>query len=306
MSPGRWPVSSAANHGESYDGDNGEGGYVVADEDVEPLEHDVENQDHQDRDDDEEDGSEEESFEEDRDLQGRRHVDVDLHQDRQLVTDPSSLFTRFAPHGEESESKLRDYLQTRIPAQLVSDEYGLLLSIEDISTTHIAALQAKLWREVPKAKTDISLLSVDDISEHDRSAADTVALIADTLEMNYVFVLRNRPLPIQKCSFAYCEDVHDRMDSTRQLEIVALEPVVGFATLERADDLDLFEGHIFVFRRINDIFSEYGVDVESLLPTERIAYCIECLHHLWHSRVTGWTIKEWDRGLSNGHGPRAS
>jgi hypothetical protein len=77
----------------------------------------------------------------------------------------------------------------------------------------------------------------------------------------------------------------------QQPNLIALEPTVGFMTLD-ATDLFLFHGKVFVFRRISDKYSECGLNIENIMPKERLAYCIECLQHLWDRRIHAWSTKE--------------
>ena len=120
----------------------------------------------------------------DRDLRGRRHVDTDENHDGAYMmnTRESKTLMRFPPHGDSADSMFRAYLQTYIPSHMFRDEYGDVRSIKDISTSHIAAIQGKLWREIPQGLATRSSLSTEDVTDYDRVAADCIEMIADTLE----------------------------------------------------------------------------------------------------------------------------
>jgi len=75
-------------------------------------------------------------------------------------------------------------------------------------------------------------------------------------------------------------------------DIVSLEPIIGFATLDYTSTSNHFDGKIFTFRRINDQYAEYGLCIETLIPKERVAYCIECLQYLWDRRAHAWLARE--------------
>jgi len=123
-------------------------------------------------------------YEEYRDLRGRKHVDVGGHRDRLFVMNihPSSDFARFEPDGSSSYSVFRDYLKTHIPQQLLRDQYGDIRPIEDISDSQIATFQARLWRELPRGLAGISPPKLEDITVDDQLVAESIELIADTLE----------------------------------------------------------------------------------------------------------------------------
>jgi hypothetical protein len=93
------------------------------------------------------------------------------------------------------------------------------------------------------------------------------------------------------CSFGLCFELHHQHKILQQPNLIALEPTVGFMTLD-ATDLFLFHGKIFVFRRISDKCSEYGLNLENIMPKERLAYCVECLQYLWDRRIHAWSTKE--------------
>jgi hypothetical protein len=119
-----------------------------------------------------------------RDLRGRKHVDTDKNHDGAYVmnTCESNTLMRFPPHGDSADSMFRAYLQTYIPSHMFLDEYGHARSIMDISTSHVAAIQGRLWREIPRGLAARSFLSTEDVTDYDQLAADCIEMIADTLE----------------------------------------------------------------------------------------------------------------------------
>jgi hypothetical protein len=120
----------------------------------------------------------------DRDLLGRRHVDTDKNHDGAYVMntrEPKTLM-RFPSHGDSADSMFRAYLHTYIPSHMFLDEYGDARSIRDISTSHVATIQGKLWREIPQGLAARSSLSTEDVTNYDRLAADCIETIANTLE----------------------------------------------------------------------------------------------------------------------------
>jgi hypothetical protein len=257
-------------------------------------------------------GSEEDAY--DRDVQGRKHVCKENNRDGAYMinTHESRTLVRFPLAGKVADSEFRAYLQTYIPSHMLLDEYGHVQPIRDISPSHITAIQAKLWCDIPQSLAARSSLGTEDVTDYDRRAANCIEMIADTLKsklsfqsryqgylltyllvVDHVFVIRHRPVNAPLCSFGLCSELHHQLKMTYQPEprIVSLEPTVGFMTLDPATDSYLFDGKIFVFRRISAKYSEYGVNVENIIPKERLAYCIECLQYLWDRRVHAWLTK---------------
>jgi hypothetical protein len=270
-------------------------------------------QNREDGEDYDQEGSEEDAY--DRDVQGRKHVCKEINRDGAYVinTHESRTLVRFPLAGKVADSKFRAYLQTYIPSHMLLDEYGHVQPIRDISSSHIASIQAKLWCEIPQSLTARSSVGTEDVTDYDRRAANCIESIADTLKsklffqsryqeylltyllvVDHVFVVRHRPLNAPLCSFGLCSELHYQLKMLHEPEpkIVSLEPTVAFMTLDPASDLHLFNGNIFVFRRISAKYSEYGVNVENIIPKERLAYCIECLQYLWDRRIHAWLTKE--------------
>lgn len=81
------------------------------------------------------------------DLFGRKHVNrVDNADGIYLLqNDTETVHTFFRTPGMESADALRQFLAARLPEELVTDEYGCIVPIAEISGDHLPKLQAQLW-----------------------------------------------------------------------------------------------------------------------------------------------------------------
>jgi hypothetical protein len=85
------------------------------------------------------------------DLKGRAHVETRDNADGVYWTEDNdlSLYTTFPTPGRDSADALRKYLAVHLPADTITDEYGVVTPIEDVSCDHLPSLQARLWEHTP-------------------------------------------------------------------------------------------------------------------------------------------------------------
>lgn len=86
------------------------------------------------------------------DLNGRKHIDMTNHREGVYAINNAgkSLHVWFPDPGQQSADVLRDSLRAHVPRDLITDEYGDVERIECIFGGHLASLQAKLWRDLPR------------------------------------------------------------------------------------------------------------------------------------------------------------
>jgi hypothetical protein len=81
------------------------------------------------------------------DLRGRKHIEQSGNIDGiywQLENTRSS-YVVFPVPGRASADALRQFLSDRLPPKLVTDEYGCVQAVGEISEDHLPTLQAQLW-----------------------------------------------------------------------------------------------------------------------------------------------------------------
>jgi hypothetical protein len=249
----------------------------------------------------------------DLDLKGCKHIKVGLGDDGDGIYHigpyRDSVFARISD-GEQNaaNSELRTYIKNHIPEQLLLDDYGEPLSIGALRPEHLVQLQAKLWRELPRAQAAITA-PLKNVHENDAMIADMIAAIGDTLSecrctalhchmtqesthyslAPHVFVLCDRKK--LECSNSLCHFVYEDLGvSDKVPQTVALEPLLDFSTLTPAFHANLFNGRVFVFRREDRKYANMNFNINSLIPKERMNFCLECLHFLWNQRVKAWLV----------------
>lgn len=114
------------------------------------------------------------------DLRGRQHV-VDAPPSTK-EGDVQSIHGRLDQSPEEMalEASFCQYLGERVPPAFILDPYGNPAHLQDLPAFRLAELQAKLWREVPRALMEGSQRPTGE-SEADLLVAQTIEAIADKL-----------------------------------------------------------------------------------------------------------------------------
>lgn len=89
------------------------------------------------------------------DLQGRKHVgqDTNTHGVYWLDVKENSSHTMFPMPGKDAADTLRQFLDDRLPAEHITDEYGVVKPIGEIKVDHLPSLQSKLWRMTTTSRT---------------------------------------------------------------------------------------------------------------------------------------------------------
>jgi hypothetical protein len=99
------------------------------------------------------------------DLKGRKHVDQDnnTHGVYWLDVKQSSSHTMFPMPGKAAADTLRQFLEDRLPAELITDDYGVVKPIAEIKDDRLPSLQAKLWHVTTDdiAKSSTHLMALD-------------------------------------------------------------------------------------------------------------------------------------------------
>jgi hypothetical protein len=84
------------------------------------------------------------------DLNNARHVDTSSDN---AYHDNAMHYTGhyiIPSEGQQAMQAMRDYLKILLPQDLVKDEFGTAIAMEAVSSQHLAKLQGKVWRELPK------------------------------------------------------------------------------------------------------------------------------------------------------------
>lgn len=255
------------------------------------------------------------------DLYGQKHMDVsDRDGGMYYFTGLDNHYFKYSADGEDSDQEMRDYLWASLSGQFIQDEYGDVEDISRISSQHIPKLQAKLWRESPKAAAKVSSFETKNMTDDHMIVAKWVAMIADAFESkntaskmdsvdlnpaaNHVFVLCEGSS--FTCSLPLCQKLHEELDLSYHGYKLSVEPLVDWATLDIVHDLDLFENQILVYRRNDSLSRKYGLDIRQFISKEPIAFCVECLQFLWDRRVESWFIVDRYPGIAVSFGALAS
>lgn len=86
------------------------------------------------------------------DLLGRKHIDKTDGADESytLLGDALIRYIEFPIPGNDSANTLRNSLRIHLPYCLITDEFGYIKPLNDISNRHLPTLQAKIWRDAPR------------------------------------------------------------------------------------------------------------------------------------------------------------
>jgi hypothetical protein len=128
-------------------------------------------------DDENEDGDDEPAV----DLRGYKHCNIynPYYFGYTTPYDSNILVQTFEMPGQAAANTLRAYLRDNLHSQLVFNEYGEQCDIMDISNSHLAILQAKLWSGGPA--TASALTAPACLSSAEKPILDHVLKIRDVL-----------------------------------------------------------------------------------------------------------------------------
>ncbi|KAF1844194.1 uncharacterized protein K460DRAFT_419139 [Cucurbitaria berberidis CBS 394.84] len=246
------------------------------------------------------------------DLQGRKHVEQRDNADGiYTITDSNSItLSMYTMPGKESANALRSSLYNHLPLHLITDEYGEVTPLNDILSNHLPKLQAKLWRELPQllaarlstpgpsqARSPFVIspmaqvlpsISNTVLSEDEQLLARHVKTIADLLDSNHIFVLRDGSK--MRCYNLTCCTQDD--NHTFHTHIITIEPLLDWGTVTPVPNLLISQGKVLVFSRDGEKMADplWTLEVKALARKEPLAYCIRCLEHLMRMRVKAWAI----------------
>ncbi|KAH9870231.1 hypothetical protein J1614_007154 [Plenodomus biglobosus] len=209
----------------------------------------------------------------DLDLRGRKHLDSVNKSLMIYIKEeaPGSVHGSFPLSGQGNLDALRKSLETHLPLHHITDEYGVIRPLADISNHHLPTLQGKLWREVPQ--------------EHAATLTAPMASRTTNQDLN-PFVRQTVAL---RCSNPNCSQQED--EDTSPTPLLKLEPYYHWDTLTHAPDGLLARGKIVVFRR-NGAKSKdplWTLAMEEFKPSDRLAYCTRCLEELMANVVATWS-----------------
>jgi hypothetical protein len=260
------------------------------------------------------------------DLRGRKHVEQIENSDGVywLQDNTRSSYVVFPVPGRASADALRKFLGGKLPYNLITDEYGCVATLAEISDDHLPTLQAQLWLKGSSgsAKTALQLdIQVQDCgpavqqAPHTTSSSAVCALrgqegilmachvifIAELLECkfqnvhqrkllnvlaNHIFVLRNNT--DRACEFPQCRPRSG--DQPLLSAYVTIEPLVHWATVTPVANVQLCGGIIQVFRRNGEKCGDplWSQAVKKIVPHHPVSYCFPCLGMLFDDRTNAW------------------
>jgi hypothetical protein len=95
-----------------------------------------------------------EEEEADRDLEGSKHVLTGPKRDGVYSIGSTKLHAiQLVEKGEKDvEQELRDYLISSVPKEMLTDDYGQVLPIDQFQPHKLVQFQAKLWEDLPRSQ----------------------------------------------------------------------------------------------------------------------------------------------------------
>jgi hypothetical protein len=84
------------------------------------------------------------------DLNNAMHVDTSSDMAYYANNTHYTEHYKIPTEGQQAMQAMRDCLKILLPQELVQDEFGTAIAIEAVSSQHLAKLQGKVWRELPK------------------------------------------------------------------------------------------------------------------------------------------------------------
>jgi hypothetical protein len=260
------------------------------------------------------------------DLQGRKHVEQIENSDGVywLQDNACSSYVVFPVPGRASADALRKFLGEMLPRNLITDEYGRVATLPEISDDHLPTLQAQLWlsgsprsaktRSQPVSQAQSCGPAVQQTPHPTPSSAVRalrtqeglliayhVTLVAELLECelknppywkilnilaNHIFVLRNDA--DRACEFPQCQTRSD--DPSLLSTHVMIEPLVHWATVSPVADVLLCGGSVQAFRRNGEKSGDplWSQALKQIMPQHPASYCSTCLGMLFDNRSNVW------------------
>ncbi|KAL1592376.1 hypothetical protein SLS60_011455 [Paraconiothyrium brasiliense] len=225
------------------------------------------------------------------DLNNQMHVDTSADKVYHTsVTHYAGHYTS-ATEGQQAMRAMRHHLETLLPRELIQDEFGNPVAIEQVSSQHLAKLQGKVWRELPQ-KIATASISVDgEITDEFIITAHSVRYLAKLLsDNNTVFVLQRRSM--QPCHSALCRHVHERLEQPYSEEEVTFEPLVDWMTLDPV--LDVTPLWFTLYRRNKSLLHKFALANTRFVPRNPVRFCLECLLFIANERNEVWYIMKQD------------
>ncbi|OAL04859.1 hypothetical protein IQ06DRAFT_213093, partial [Phaeosphaeriaceae sp. SRC1lsM3a] len=245
------------------------------------------------------------------DLFGRKHVNrVDNADGIYLLqNDTETVHTFFRTPGMESADALRQFLAARLPEELVTDEYGCIVPIAEISGDHLPKLQAQLWLSendksgelLPSFSNGYTENQVRIPAPQRRSnttrpppqkpsakedllrIACHVTFIAELLQANHIFICSDTGNGV--CELSFCPSRSN--DSPRSRPIITMEPLIHWATVTPANDTSTKCDHVQVFQRNGEKCADplWTQAITKLVPQHPASYCLDCLGLMMEKRT---------------------
>ncbi|KAF2827983.1 hypothetical protein CC86DRAFT_405014 [Ophiobolus disseminans] len=250
------------------------------------------------------------------DLKGRKHVGQKDNADGVYFLDvhASSTHATFPNPGAASAQALRNFLEARLPHNLITDEYGFITPIAQISDGHLPSLQAQVWRN-KREDVDAKSVGLGDskcqvqvlrshVQHHNGLyavqkpsgsqdallLAPHATLIAELLEANHIFIIHNKQL--LACELPTCQTRFHNHPST--FAVVTIEPLIHWGTVTAVTDIIVSRGLVQAFRRDGEICSNplWTLAMKRFTPEHPPAFCVECLELLMDRSMEAWDVTE--------------
>lgn len=124
----------------------------------------------------------------DLDLHGRKHVLIGPEQDGIYGMNGTALRSvKLADIQEkEVEKEFRDYITNFVPPEMITNDYGKVLPIDEFQPHELARLQAKLWVDIPRANAE-NRSPLGSLTREDTLMGAVIDLIAKKLAGGMLF-----------------------------------------------------------------------------------------------------------------------
>ncbi|KAJ4360124.1 uncharacterized protein N0V89_000684 [Didymosphaeria variabile] len=203
------------------------------------------------------------------DLNNQLHVDTSA--DKVYHTS----VTHYAGHytmpteGQQAMQAMRQRLETLLPRELIQDEFGNAVPVEQVSSQHLAKLQGKVWCELHRC--------VDgEITEECIIAANSVRYIA-------------------KAFSKINSHIHEKLEQPYSENEVTFEPLVDWMTLDPV--LDVTSLWFTLYRRNKSLLHKFSLANSNFVPRNPLRFCLECLLFIANERNEVWYIMKQDPNI---------
>jgi len=249
------------------------------------------------------------------DLKRRKHVadDAITHGVYWLNVKKSSSHTVFPMPGKDAADTLRLFLQNRLSADLVRDEYGTVKPITEIKDDWLPSLQTQLRhvgatgfatrpvypvadkrRERPLFNADIASIStttgIADRVPRSLALSNHATLVAGlldgkpyirslynvlSLKANHIFIVRDGGWGA--CELRACQPLSN--DRITHSTIITIEPLIHWGTVTAITDTLVCGGRIQAFCRDGEKSTDplWTLAVKRFTPEHPATYCAGCL-----------------------------